>query len=909
MSYDFRDLLNFQQSMSLDDFEKGLGSKTGDAEKGTKQTYVFSNSPASNFLSLNHKFGFSGGGKAAAAPELSIEFIDPEGTFEDSWFKKDIADLVPIQDDPLGYKLQLLKNKLLGYETLLDRIENGDLAEKFNTELEGGGNILDGATENNLEDQVEATELEIETLEEVIESDDAADIALDLIQKQIDANSSQLQRPVWITYGLGDDLNDWTPVMCFDRCTAMEYSFTGGGARTLKLVYSGVGIHPNLTQMGIGPMKGFNLGISFTGESNPIFNREAGKIQDKVYEPLFAEVGAEYVGDVWKPSIHKIIRDAIRRFVKQAVGMNTNVLCILPDLDKYLKPEYDRRYKEVQASMAAMIYQSDEEDNWEEITANLQTTKEVIETCGFKFVEEYNDGIQVAVGSNVWERIEDISNPAQVMKWLQTKDITALISADGVEESIQEKIASVMEKIKETVDDLGAIPDFSPYWYVECDHQMLQVMYKHFGGRAIKAGLAPNEGYMYESNSVGEAFKPVVVVGDRTTIMSYLQARIFDQQTIDDKGNVISFNSDNPIAEQEAHLKKAVTNQINPYDQADGLTYNFLKDIYDITIPVPWLSPFGGSTGLGSGENSEYLPNDTNIPQGDLEKLKAEQPLSTPRMPVFALGTKNPNVLSLDIDINKQYYNLMNTVEPANRSAQQYTTAIMGKGSEDSQEVTEIFNAIAELNLKDLDKNGIPKGFVAIVDPYWDQNMAILGSSDAYKAGGEIDDMGGVEVLFDTFGSANDMPELVDLDGTDFVNKDAFVKFMWDAFKAIGETYKSKPKAKKQVGGKGVSGGKNAIMTAAKMADSLAAQALLGTITTLPMFHLSNDRRVVNRKALLYCIEPRFAAGKTPFEEGSDELKSNLTWFSGTYIMTGFEHTISSTSVQSSFAINRPQAL
>jgi hypothetical protein len=90
------------------------------------------------------------------------------------------------------------------------------------------------------------------------------------------------------------------------------------------------------------------------------------------------------------------------------------------------------------------------------------------------------------------------------------------------------------------------------------------------------------------------------------------------------------------------------------------------------------------------------------------------------------------------------------------------------------------------------------------------------------------------------------------------------------------------------------------------MGAKLTNQALLGTITTIPMFHLSNDRRVINRKALLYCVEPRFAAGNSLFEEGTDNLKTNLTWFSGTYIMTGFEHTISKGAVQSSFAINRP---
>lgn len=891
MSYDYVDLLEFQKSMSLNDFKTKSGSK----KTGTQQTYIFSNSPASNFISLKHKYGFSQGGKQAAAPELSIEFIDPEGIFESTWFDISASAMIPIDDDPLGSLLERKKLELKGYKVLLDQVEAGEWSSRLDKELEGDGLFTDGATENNLEDFVEDLEDAVGDAEDFQDDSGYAEKNLELVQKQIDANSNQLQRPVWITYGIGENLSDWTPVMCFDRCMNMEYSFTGGGARSLKLVYSGVGIHPNLTQMGLGPIKGYTLGLNYTGESNPMFNKEFFETEKKFYDPLFTEVGVAYEPELWKPSIHKVIRDAIRRFIKQALGMNTNVLCILPDLDKYLAGEYKKRLKEVRASMEAMIHQSDQEDDWENITSNIQATKEVVESCGLNFVEEFNQGQQVAVGSNVWDRIENISDPANVMDWLQSKDLTAIISGDGVEESIQEKVSGVMEKIKECVDDLGAIPDFTPYWYVECDFNMLQVMYKHFGGRDIKAGKKPQPAFMFESNSVGKPFKPVVVVGDKNTIMSYLQARILSKQTVDSKGNVMSFDSSSGQVDE---VKKSVRNEINPYDQADGLTYEFLKDIFDIAIPIPWLSPFGQSTGLGNGDD-QYLGEDTNIPQNTLEQLKKEQPISALRMPVFTLGTKNPNVLSLDIDINKQYFNLMNSFEPTKRSAQQYTTSVMGAGSEESQEVTEIFNAIAALNLKDLDKNGIPVGFEAIVSPYWDENV--------YNTAGEIDDLGGVEILFDTFGTANDMPELVDPDGKDFDSKADMVSFMWKAFSAIGKTYKTKPKARKQMGGMGVAGGKNAIMTAAKMAAQLTRRALLGTITTIPMFHLSNDRRVVSRKALLYCIEPRFAAGNSLFDAGTGNLKTNLTWFSGTYIMTGFEHTISSASVQSSFAIHRPE--
>lgn len=916
MSFNHSDLLEFQESMTLSDFKNKLGSTLAG------ETYFFSNNPASNFLSLTHKFGFTSGGKRAAAPELSIEFIDPEGIFENKWFRIDDQALKPLDDDPLGTLLLKKKHELLRYQTLLDEIERGEWSSELNAELEGSGWLSDGvihsdgATENNVEDYVDQLEDEKDILEDMhddMDDEDSEGVALNmkLIDKQIAARTAQLQRPMWITYGIGNKLVDWSPVMCFDRCTKMEYSFTGGGARTLKLVYSGVGIHPNLSQLGIkDSIKGFELGVVFTGESNPMFNKEFHKVEEAYYKPLIAETKGTYDFDVWKPSIHKTIRDAIRRFIKQGIGWNTNVLCILPNLDNYLAGEMKKQLKIVRASMEAMVYQGDKEDDWETITSQVQATKEVLETCGLNFVEEFNAGYQVPVGANVWDRIENIEDPDKVMEWLQTKDLTAIISCDGVQETIQEKISSIMAKIKESVDDLGAIPDFTPYWYIETDYLMLDCMYRHFGGRHYKENNIPAPPAIFESNSVGQPFKPVVVVGDKNTILTYLQARIFDSQRLDKDGNVLEFTDE---AGQVESIKKSVRDQINPFDVADGLTYEFMREIFDIQIPIPWTAPFG-PTGE-TGAEDLFLPGDTNLigDTSNLDQIKKEQPIGALRMPVFALGTKNPNVLSLDIDINKQYYMLMNSFQPQDRSAQQYTTSIMGKGSDDCAEVTNIFNAIAELKLNDKDTNGIPKGFEAIVSPYWDQNTTIggwlhkaVGAGGGGAGGGEMDDLGGIASLFRNFGEENDMPELLDTDGKDFDSKADFIKFMWETFAAIGNKYK--PKAMKQSGGKGKSGGNNAIMTAAKMASQLAGQGLIGTVTSTPMFHLANDRRVITRKALLYCIEPRFAAGKPPFEPGTNQIKRNLTWFSGSYVLTGFQHTINSSTVQSEFAFNRPPA-
>ena len=72
VSYDAQAMIAFQEHGTLEAF--------AEATKSNKKIQIFNNAPNSTFLSLKHSIGMSDGSKGTT---LELEFVDPEGLFED----------------------------------------------------------------------------------------------------------------------------------------------------------------------------------------------------------------------------------------------------------------------------------------------------------------------------------------------------------------------------------------------------------------------------------------------------------------------------------------------------------------------------------------------------------------------------------------------------------------------------------------------------------------------------------------------------------------------------------------------------------------------------------------------------------------------------------------------------------
>ena len=334
-------------------------------------------------------------------------------------------------------------------------------------------------------------------------------------------------------------------------------------------------------------------------------------------------------------------------------------------------------------------------------------------------------------------------------------------------------------------------------------------------------------------------------------------------------------------------------------DILQGLDSDYMQSVIDYVLPIAWIGPFG-PTGIMGGSDDYFLEEDTNLLTGEgaktMEDLKKAQPATASKMPVFSFGTKNPNILDIDIDINTQYMDLINNASPATIPAQQMATAIIPKKF--TSQANTMFANIDDLNVDDYDKDiyklmdvKVPKGFLPLVEPFFESE--VLSGDDV--------DMGAQwEEVFDNLGpeeykGLNDSMGGKSFSGED--TKEQFYVFMWQAFQDLMMQVHI-PKSQQNTGGKNAS--KVVQSKMARSASKMAAQALQGSIKTLPFFNLSTVRRAIRRTCLLYCIEPRFfIADKGGIEAG------HTTWFSGVYDILGFEHNVSTDTVDSKFRIAR----
>ena len=93
--------------------------------------------------------------------------------------------------------------------------------------------------------------------------------------------------------------------------------------------------------------------------------------------------------------------------------------------------------------------------------------------------------------------------------------------------------------------------------------------------------------------------------------------------------------------------------------------------------------------------------------------------------------------------------------------------------------------------------------------------------------------------------------------------------------------------------------GKGAISKLAEMKKFLNRVAIVGTVKTLPLFQLSNLKRVANKPCYVYANEPRFQGVHLPYP------RTGPPFYSGFYQIKGFRHSISKGNVFSEFSIFR----
>lgn len=754
ITFEAEEMLAFLQSKSLQTYSENL-------EEG--KSLLFSNTPNSSLLSLDHSFRVEG------KPELTIKFLDPEDHF-----------------------LKLLTP-----------------SKEFFTDL-----------------TLKKSQLEAR-------NNDAATFAEASLQNQIDLRQAMLDRSIFITYGIGDDIErDWCPPLMFSKAVEATYRMDSRRAKEISITYDGVGSYANLGVLGIDFLKKFSNSVIISGSSQRLFNEKAfEKVKEKYPDTTHSAINE---------SLHYTIRTALHNFIKTAT-QSENVLVLLPDLDKYLFQFREKKRIE------SFYYESEPSTTFESVLQPLGftlTRKDEKQKPILSFISIANEVAQKIPSEMYYKAYPKWG-------WLQTKDVRAVLKTNGLEETFLSKLNKITNLIKEKIIQYPIKEDvqenfFDAKIFVETNFKILNVLF---------------EKGLIETNT-----KPAVLF---TTDMLYHQII---------GGGLLETNTENLDSDEkkESYLQEF----LSYYDREDGIDYDYVKDVYNaLNPPIPTIGPF---VGLGNSEAIDdlILSEDANVDKNLLETIKSDQRSSTTRVPIFSFGTKNSNILSVNINVDPAVVTLVNSFRVVNNPTNIKTTLalVTSKNKDVYKELIEVLEASE--NTYALVIGDVPEKFIELVGVLYsnDSTHSFRGSDFSNS----LKDLG----FTDT--------QLNDLDIKAKENKDEFYISLWNAFNvSFREDDGSLMKIPQNLDSAIAK-----ILRTSNIISDLGDQAISGgMIKTLPYFNLGTPSKVGQRKCLIFGKESNI------FSEDYD--KSTYSWYSGVYKMYGFRNYITKNEVFSEFSVAR----
>lgn len=874
VTFDVNAMVEFQNTKDLGVFKKYIKEREAQSEY-KRETFIFTNSPNSSLLSLDHTFATGDESK------IKIKLIDPENQLEKEILDTNLGDELSAENDPFGRKLEQLQQEKDLANNELARLKAEYNKTKFDKK-KSVENLRNKQEQAKVKDKLDQILTEIDNVD-----DWNVDDYNQLMNSQLGRNVNKLQRAVYITYGVGTNLQDWAPPQCFGQIIRYDYSFTGDGVRVLTLELAAKSINPNLTQMGLKPLgKNFLKGLSNKGVSQfRLFSEEGieqsiGRFEKyyKINQEQSKELRAKLAGTGGAP-IHLPITEAVEDYIKNGTNQKDNVLCFMPDLDFYLSAYYKKcmkgsrfytrsrngivkaRYKVYDAKLGMLGY------------------KKVMDGLGLKMCEVGSSpNKSAAIGKNVYKYIEECRSEDVVDEWFEQNDYRVMMHTDMMKLTLFQGLEALGQAIKSKITEFpvkdanGAAPppmNFMTGPEVITDFNLIQIMFEK--------GLIENRR------------KPVIIWGERNIIQKVLYGTIYETAA---KDRVVEKEDEEPPPPTEIneYAQEKMLDWVSPFDVAKGITIDYVRDVFDYYVPTSWVGPFGRQYN-GADELDAFLPGDTNLSQSKALK-ELDNPLLANRLPLFTFGTKYPNVLSVDFEKDNHLQTALTTAAPVGR--QQFSNA-PGIIPDDFQaEANRVFDGMENLDLEDVDPDtDVPKGFITLMQKYYDYD---------YPSGDDLKNFDEWQEIFnklnpDKYADMSDQSFYSDIIGG-LDSEQKFFKFMWEHF---SELYKYvRPTMDKSNEANDPS--EAVIADSVRAIERLNELALSGKIKTLPMFSLAIDRRVTGKACVLYCVEPRIYLPNRQ----DDNYGGNITWFSGVYSMVGFAHTISKNNVGSTFYITRP---
>jgi hypothetical protein len=821
-----------------------------ESQSSSKDTIVFSNRANSNFLSLKHTATQKGGANSIG---LELEFLDPEGVFTDS--------LKKVLNNPFapsaGLLQQLLGDATANLEAAKVGTEDVDQLTKIKGSLEKDINSL-----NEIGSPVPYTgyglDLSKETYDKKLTKYNEHKAFLDnLLQDKIPNE----HKSVYVTYGVGNDVNYWAPVMCFDKVLGVEFSFSTQGAKIIKFKYDGVSVHSNLTEDNVFVKQLYGREVSIAGHSNKIFNREHTERLGEYYGEEFSTKFSTY-----KPSLHEPIVETLRNFANTAVN-NRNTVVLFPDLDALLKPQVENSLRN---------HRYPDLDNKSDITPYVS----VLTANGFTVTKTppQPSKDKYRVSPNLQEIAFQLNeNPELFLKKefldLKAQSITvrSTLVSDGINrnflDTLQNSLKTLSTKINANPIDSSISKKVTFVHRMETDFQVLKLL--------------------HEQGIIADPSIPALIIGDEDTISKVLDGNISEESV----GNIAGLH-----------------NPLSILDSKDKFTEEFIKKAYSIRV------------GFGSGPLGSNITPDEAV-STNLGKLNTFPPIFTfgnkdpnilnIELDVNLILTSKANGINRIPDTD----NLITSVLGSEPKREDEFLVKIKKLIDDNRGNTlvpqEFKNMVLPFYVDSKVLTGTEKkvslGVIAAntISAFASEYTGGDGAEESFTFQNVAERAGivytGIRPGYFNHQGFFDFIEELDINSERFDEGDDYgqhqaIRWLWDKMVELFDT-----KDKIDVT---LDSGESVLTGEVQTVNSLSDEFVAATVKTLPFFHLSTFPKVLTRNIYLIATEPAFVGTAI----GEQQFLEKNSWLTGIYRMYGFTHIVSSSDVSSEFVIARTPA-
>jgi len=865
---------------------------------GAHKDYVLFDNTADNFIRLAHAYSFQEKrGSETDNFTITLEILDPGRIFEQKYLANSLTQLLANNSGNIA-TIDDTETEIKRLQNILDHSDssNPDFWKNIGATALTEGTIENElyTLDNKLRDKrimnIVSEGEEGETAEQLAERGKLDYLKtfnefetkrveyLQGIRQQLD--SIQLKSPAMlhISYGCGDDLDNWAgPFMCFLSGAKIGFQ-SDTGFRTITLLLTVNTQFPGLTPIDVGAFQ-FGKNLQIYGQAPLITTIEQKEVSFQNFFgggaapeiPISAEEyarkrkankisqlnatgkapGAEGVFDY-----HTAISDCIKDYIVKATANKANVIVFFPDLNQLLRPlitSYTDSYLfNLKAYGGEPIYITDPSGKEISITRkNLFVIPEIMKELGFDITSEITSGDKI-VTYNYDTLIAPNGTPDANAKLVE-RISEAYKTCKNINLSLIKKPGhSFMDPLKRVTSGMSILQVVQPVFLVEnnadfikelksfCDEQAktenarrAQIENSPEVRQRIRLGL--ENGEREEILNI-DPNKPLIIYGDKTMIDRFFYGKI----KLEKIGLFrFGFGSDETALELANKNSGTPASYFNYSYLVAGRDRKFISDSY-FNIAEKYFQ-------LAKKDNCF---NSYTVPKSQFAfDPDDEKKIQQSNIPVFKFGVQDPNILSIDMDIDQYYFNILNSVL--------YQTAGLHRGSRGTVTKTDnAFNALLGLNtnvVADILKNH------TIIKPDGTQGLKPEGVKAAKELSllAEISEKD-IEALF---------VGLMTLSG----EKTIIQNLEWWQRK-------------------------NPATYFTKLISQLSQIAYRGTITTLPFFHLSNSVGSIN-PALLFIRESSIL-GVNRTQAVSDALN-------GLWVVYGYEHSISRGEAQSSFHITK----